>query len=125
MNWNTIFDGFWAFVNSPIGFTLAWMILIAFFFFLSSRFNPFQELWKRYEGSIITAIKLAEKQIPDDTHNAGLARLDRALQLVIQPYKDAHNGHVPSDRVIEQLKEGIQLKHHELDSHGELKKGSA
>ena len=36
------------------------------------------------EGSIITGIKLAEKEIPDDTPNAGLAKLDAALRLHLE-----------------------------------------
>lgn len=78
--------------------------------------------WKRWEGSIVTGIKLAEKDVPSTVHNAGLARLDRALAYVTQAYRDAHHGRRPSKRLLAQLRQGIQLKHDELERYGALRK---
>ena len=111
--------------HSPLGFSLLWVGLITLFFWLASRFNPFQEKWKQYEGSIITAIRLAEQQIPDDTPNKGLAKLDAALKFVLQAYADANHGKQPSASLTEQLKQAIQIKHDELDRRGSLAPGSA
>jgi hypothetical protein len=120
MDGNTILSGIWTFLNSGIGFAIVWAALVGFFLFLASKFNPLQEKWKQYEGSIITGIKLAEKQIPDDTPNAGLAKLDAALRFVIAAYAEANNGKQPSVALIEQIKQGIQIKHDELDRYGGL-----
>lgn len=118
----SIINGIWTFLNSGFGFTVTWAAMIGFFMFLASRFNPLQEKWKRYEGSIITGIKLAEKQIPNDTPNAGLAKLDAALRFVLDAYTQANNGkQAPSD-LVEQIKQGIQIKHQELDRWGGLSK---
>ena len=59
MDGSTIINGIWTFLNSGIGFAVIWAAMIGFFMFLASRFNPFQEKWKKYEGSIITGIRLA------------------------------------------------------------------
>jgi hypothetical protein len=120
MDGNTILSGIWTFLNSGIGFAIVWAALVGFFLFLASKFNPLQEKWKQYEGSIITGIRLAEKQIPDDTPNAGLAKLDAALRFVIAAYAEANNGKQPSAALIEQIKQGIQIKHDELDRYGGL-----
>jgi hypothetical protein len=120
MDGNTILNGIWTFLNSGIGFAIVWAALVGFFLFLASKFNPLQEKWKQYEGSIITGIKLAEKQIPDDTPNAGLAKLDAALRFVLNAYAEANNGKQPSAALIEQIKQGIQIKHDELDRYGGL-----
>lgn len=122
MDGNTILSGIWTFLNSGIGFAIVWAALVGFFLFLASKFNPLQEKWKQYEGSIITGIRLAEKQIPDDTPNAGLAKLDAALRFVIAAYAEANNGKQPSAALIEQIKQGIQIKHDELDRYGGLSK---
>jgi len=106
--------------NSGFGFALIWALLVGLFFWLSSAFNPFEEKWKRWEGSIITGIKLAEKQIPDDTPNAGLAKLDAALRFVLKAYADANNGKQPPAKLVEQIKQGIQIKHADLDRFGGL-----
>ncbi len=106
--------------NSAFGFAVIWAALVGLFFWLSSKFNPFQEKWKEWEGSIITGIRLAEKEIPDDTPNAGLAKLDAALRFVIRAYADANNGKQPPAKVIEQIKQGIQIKHADLDRFGGL-----
>ena len=127
MDGNTILSGIWTFLNSGIGVAIVWAALVGFFLFLASKFNPLQEKWKQYEGSIITGIKLAEKQIPDDTPNSGLAKLDSALRFVLNAYAEANNGKKPSDALVEQIKQGIQIKHSELDRWGglESKKGAA
>ena len=122
MDGNTILSGIWTFLNSGIGFAIVWAALVGLFLFLASKFNPLQEKWKQYEGSIITGIKLAEKQIPDDTPNAGLAKLDAALRFVLNAYAEANNGKKPSDALVEQIKQGIQIKHSELDRWGGLSK---
>ena len=120
MDGNTILSGIWTFLNSGIGFAIVWAALVGLFLFLASKFNPLQEKWKQYEGSIITGIKLAEKQIPDDTPNSGLAKLDSALRFVLNAYAEANNGKKPSDALVEQIKQGIQIKHSELDRWGGL-----
>ena len=122
MDGNAIFNGIWTFLNSGIGFAIIWAAMVGFFIFLASRFNPWQEKWKQYEGSIITGIKLAEKQIPDDTPNAGLAKLDAALRFVLNAYAEANSGKQPSATLVEQIKQGIQIKHSELDRFGGLSK---
>ena len=120
MDGNAILSGIWTFLNSGIGFAIVWAALVGFFIFLASKFNPLQEKWKQYEGSIITGIKLAEKQIPDDTPNGGLAKLDAALRFVLNAYAEANNGKQPSAALIEQIKQGIQIKHADLDRYGGL-----
>jgi len=120
MDGNAILNGVWTFLNSGIGFAIIWAAMVGFFIFLASKFNPLQEKWKQYEGSIITGIKLAEKQIPDDTPNSGLAKLDSALRFVLNAYAEANNGKKPSDALVEQIKQGIQIKHSELDRWGGL-----
>jgi hypothetical protein len=122
MDGNTILNGVWAFINSPLGFAVIWAAMVGFFIFLASRLNPFQEAWKKYEGSIITGIKLAEKQIPDDTPNAGLAKLDAAMRFVLKAYAEANSGKQPSARLVEQIRQGIQIKHADLDRFGGLSK---
>ena len=125
MTIETITSGIWTFLNSTPGFALVWAAMVGLFLWLASRFNPFQEKWKAWEGSIITGIKLAEKQIPDDTPNAGLAKLDSALRFVIAAYAEANNGKQPSAALIEEIKQGIQVTHNELDRFGGLSKQEA
>ena len=120
MDVNAVVSHIWTFLNSGIGFVLIWAALVWLFIWLSSKFNPFQEKWRQWEGSIITGIRLAEKQIPDDTPDAGLAKLNAALLFVLKAYADAHDGQQPTVRLIEQIKQGIQIKHDELDRYGGL-----
>ncbi len=122
MNIDTIFDAIGKFFNTPFGFTLVWAAVMGIFVFLSSRHNPFVETWKKYEGSIITGIRLAERQLPDDSPNKGLAKLDAALRFVLKAYAEANNGKQPSAKIIESIRQGIQVKHSELDRFGGLSK---
>jgi hypothetical protein len=120
MQEHTIYNAIMTFLNSAVGLTVLWAAMVGLFWYLASRFNPLQDKWKQYEGSIITAIRLAEKQIPDDTPNAGLARLDLALRLVLDAYAQANSGRPPSADMIEQIRQGIQITHNDLDRFGGL-----
>ena len=122
MDWNGIIQGVTQFFNSNFGFALIWAGVVGLFIWLASRYNPFQEKWKEWEGSIITGIKLAEKNIPDDTPNAGLAKLDAALRFVLKAYAEANNGKQPSAKIVEQIRQGIQIKHEDMDRFGGLSK---
>jgi hypothetical protein len=122
MNAENIINALGQFFSSGFGFAVTWAAVVGFFIFLASKFNPLQEAWKKYEGSIITGIKLAEKQVPDDTPNAGLAKLDAALKFVLDAYAEANKGKQPSDKLVEEIKQGIQIKHSDLDRFGGLSK---
>ena len=52
--------------------------------------------WKKYEGWAVTAVKAAEKAIPDDTQNKGLRRFDKAMRLFLEKYTAA-TGVTPND----------------------------
>lgn len=110
------------FFNSSFGFMLTMVATMAGVFWLLARLDPFEDKWRKWEGSIITAIKLAEKQIPDDTPDAGLAKLDAALRFVLKAYAEANNGKEAPAKLVEQIKQGIQIKHADLDRFGGLSK---
>lgn len=116
-----ILTGLWTFLNSPFGFVLIWIVALALTFLFLNKLSPLHKAWEKYEGAIITAIKLAEKAIPDGTPNAGLRRLDEALQFVLKAYAEQHNGKFPSADLVRELKEGIQIKHAELERLGNLR----
>ena len=120
MDSNGLFDTVMSFVNSNVGSALIWAATVGLFMFLASKYNPFREKWKAWEGSIITGIKLAEKEIPDETPNAGLAKLDAALKFVLKAYAEANGGQQPSAKLTQEIKQAIQVKHADLDRLGVL-----
>ncbi|MBM4019874.1 MAG: hypothetical protein FJ288_16390 [Planctomycetes bacterium] len=115
MNWETILAAAWSALNSPAGIAAAAGLML----WLLNRLYAARPAWRSYEGTIISAVKLAEKQIPDSTPSAGLARLDAALRLVLAAYEQA-NGRRASPQVAADLKEGIQLTHARLEAEGAL-----
>lgn len=105
----------WAAMNSPIGITVAAGILA----WLLKRVYMAKPRWKAFEGTIIGAIKYAEKEIPDHTENKSLKRLDCALGYVLKIYAQKKN-HVVSPEIIAELREAIGVKHAELEAAGNL-----
>ena len=97
-----------------------WVAAFAVVFLLMNKVSPLNKAWSKYEGTIITGIKLAEKVISDDSPNAGLRRLDEALNFVLQNYAEQNGGKQPPDSLARELKEGIQIKHAELERLGNL-----
>jgi len=76
--------------------------------------------FKAYEGYAITAVRLAEKAIPDNSQNKGLERLNYALQLFLEKFKAA-TGVEPDEKLTAQIESWIATIHNALDESGALK----
>ena len=105
----------WDILNSPAGITAMAGILL----WILNRIYGSRPAWQQFEGAIISAIKFAEKSIPDNTHNKSAAKLDAALRYVIELYTEAR-GKPPSKAVTESMAEGIRITHARLESDGNL-----
>ena len=101
----------WEWVNSPAAITIAAAIALFLINLLYSR----KPLWEAWEGTIIAAVKYAEKAIPDDAANTGVRRLNEALQYVVRVYEEAR-GVAPTEKQKQEIKEGIQIVHATLEA---------
>ena len=115
MNWESVLKLVWEALNSPAGIALLAGALIWALNYIYGK----KPSWEKFEGAIVSGIKLAEKSVPDGTENKGLARLDAALKYVIKVYEEA-KGKKPSAKTVADLKEGIQLTHDKLEAAGTL-----
>jgi hypothetical protein len=115
MNWSQVLEAMWNVANSPAGIAAAAMLLV----YGLNKIYAKKPAWAAFEGAIISGIKFAEKQVPDDTGSKGLARLDAALKYVVAVYEESR-GKKPSKAVTAQLKEGIQITHSKLEAAGNL-----
>lgn len=116
MNLDAILIGLWQVVNSGP----AIMAMAALLGWLLTKLFNMRPAWEAYEGTIISAIKHAEKAVPDDSSNKAIARLDEALRYVLKIYAETNRGQPPSDAVVRELREGIQITHDRLESRGTL-----
>lgn len=114
-----ILAAIWSILQSPAVITLLAGGLLA----LLQRLYTAKPAWAKYEGAIVTGIKLAEKQIPDDTPNRALARADAALRYVITVYTQA-KGRAPSAKTLASLRDGIGIVHADLETAGNIKNPS-
>jgi hypothetical protein len=115
MNWESALSGLWSAANSPAGITLLGSLLL----WVLARLYSRRPLWQQYEGAVISAVKEAEKAIPDGTPHAGLARLDLALRTVVAVYEQAR-GRVATAAEVAELRNGVQLVHSDLEQAGTL-----
>jgi len=116
MNWQTILEAAWTALNSPAGIAAMAGLLL----WLLNRLYAARPAWERYEGAIISAVKFAEKEIPDDAPNKALKRLDAALRYVVRVYEEAR-GREPTQKEVADLTEGIRITHAKLEAAGNLK----
>ncbi len=107
----------WTFLNSPLGITAVAALVL----YLLKKARERYPAWMDYEGAIVEAVKFAEKQIPDNHPSRAAARFDAALRYVLRIY-DEVNGAAPKKIVVESLKEGVRVKHAELEASGVLTK---
>ena len=75
--------------------------------------------WKKWEGLAVTAVKMAETAIPDDTPNKGACRLDAALKLFLQKY-EAATGVTPDAGAVAEISSLLANVHDRLDANGTL-----
>lgn len=76
--------------------------------------------FKDYEGYAITAVKAAEKAIPDDIANKGAAKLDYALKVFLEKYKAA-TGVVPDAAITSKIEAWLSVIHEAVEEAGTLK----
>jgi hypothetical protein len=120
MDFSQILQITWSVLNSPAVIA----VLAGGLLWLLNRLYAAKPAWQAFEGSIIAAVKWAEKEIPDDTPNKSLNRLNAALNYVLRVYQQARGK--PADAATQaQLREGIQIVHAELEASGNLDKTDA
>lgn len=112
MNWTSLL---WDFVNSPIGM----MLVASGVLFLLNMLYAKKPLWRKFEGTIIAAVKMAEKAIPDDTENKSAKRLDEALRYVLKVHREMTN-RAATAKELANLKEGVLITHADLQGKGAL-----
>lgn len=100
----------WEVLNSPLVIS---MLASGLVLILNAIYAK-KPLWKSYEGTIMSAIRYAEKAIPDGTPNGGVAKLDEALKFVLKVY-EARTGTQATSAVTAELKEAIQVAHASTD----------
>ena len=106
----------WKVLNSPAAIALlATVVLLGL-----NRLYAKKPLWRQFEGTIISAVKWAEKTIPDDTANRGLARLDVAMNFVIKVFEGV-NERRPDAPELAEIKEAIQVTHASLESTEQIR----
>ena len=115
MNWEFIGGVVWAALNSPVGITMAASAAL----WLLNKVYAARPEWQKYEGALIKAVRWAEKEIPDGTTNQHLKRADLALQYVLAAYERI-NGFRADSRTREQLAQGVEIVHSDLEVSGAL-----
>ena len=108
----------WKILNSEIFITL----LLGFFAFVTSKLFTWKPKWEKYyrdwKGTIISAIKAAEKAVPDDIPHKAVVRLDQALKLILSA-----QGKEASQVDIAALREAVSVTHAELEKAKALGNG--
>lgn len=105
----------WAALNSPVGVTTVAGVVL----WLLNKLYRAKPAWQAFEGSIIRAVQWAEREIPDETENKHMRRANLALQYVLKAYERL-TGHRATQRMQEELAQGIEVVHADLESAGVL-----
>ncbi len=105
----------WKGLNSPVLIAL----LAAAVLWGLNKLYAAKPAWARWEGTIIEAIKAAEKAIPDDTPNRALSRMNSAMRYVLNVYKEMR-GRDAKPSEVAALREGINIVHAKLEAGGNL-----
>lgn len=100
----------WDLANSPAFVA----IIVSGVVYLLNRLYAKKPGWARYEGTIIAAIRYAEKAIPDDAERKSLQRLDAALKYVLDVIEERER-RVTSAVERAAITEAIQIIHDRIE----------
>jgi hypothetical protein len=75
--------------------------------------------WKKYEGLLITAVKIGKKLVPEGTPNIGLQRAAAALTVFEQQYTAAY-GKLPTEAILQVAKLALPIVHDRIEAAGNL-----
>ncbi len=103
----------WTFINSPAGVTILATIGLA----ILNKIIAKKPGLEKYAGTMISAVKVAEKAIPDEAPDAGLRRLDEALKTTLKVFEAMEKRKATPQEEAE-LKSQLSLVHAELESAG-------
>ena len=106
-----MWERIWDFCNSPLGVTILAGVILS----LLNRVYAAKPAWKKYEGTIIAAVKYAEKTIPDTEANVSFRRLDAAMKYVLGVYEALEHRRA-SEQVEQSLREGVEIVHAQLEA---------
>ena len=115
MTTDVVVAGLWALVNSPVGVSLVASVAL----WAINKLYAAKPEWQQYEGTLIQAVRWAEKEIPDEAENKHLRRADAALKYALNAY-ERMNGKRAGARMKEQLAQGIEVVHTDLVTSGVL-----
>lgn len=110
----SIMNLIWAFLNSPIGITL----VVSAVGSVAAAIYAKKPLWKKYEGVLISAVKMAEKAVPDDSESSGVKKLDDALKYTIKILEGM--GVKVKDKDKPELIAGLSEMHEKVEADGVL-----
>ena len=113
MTTELVLAGLWALVNSPVGVSA----VATFALWLVNKLYAAKPEWQAYEGALIQAVRWAEKEIPDESENKYLKRADTALRYALDAY-ERMNGQRANARMREQLAQGLEVVHSDLEAAG-------
>ena len=105
----------WSVINSPAGITVMASVVI----YVLNKLYTAKPALAAYEGTLIAAVKFAEKAIPDDSANKAVARLDEALKYALKIY-EAKEGRKATSVEVAQITESLQVVHANLEGSGQL-----
>jgi len=105
----------WAALNSPVGVTTVASVAL----WALNKLYAARPEWQQYEGAIIKAVQWSEREIPDSAENKHIQRANHALQYVLKAYERL-NGKRASVRMEEQLRQGVEIVHSDLEATGVL-----
>ena len=107
MDWETV----WAVLYSPVVISaIAAGVVLGL-----AKLYAVKPDWRKYEGTIISGVKAAEKAIPNDTPNKALARADAALRYVLEVWEKVE-GKAPDKATVADLAQGIAIVHADLEA---------
>jgi len=109
------------FFKTPQGIAILASACVLLINFILKKKPEKKSIIERFIGTIITAVKAAEKAIPDDTKNAGLARFDRAFKYIISVFAQVE-GRLPTPDEELEIKEAIPVVHADIEADGGLEK---
>lgn len=120
MDTEFVLESIYIVFNSAVGTAVIVGLTLLALTWVTDKLFLSEPKWKKYQGTIVSGVKFAEKNATDG--DSSQSKLRAAMRFVLSDYADCHRGKRPSRKLREEIRQGIQITHAALERQGLLKK---
>jgi hypothetical protein len=120
MSWKDVIAALWNLIDSGPGIALLAAVLVYILNKVWAKKPAWRTFYEKYEGTLIAAVKQAEKLVDGSSEGSSGRKLEKALELVVEVLERVHGQDTVSKKEKAAITEALSKTHDNLERGGKL-----